>query len=227
MLKVFLQGLIRRRSRVEFQDPLRTRPVSATFGMERGTPIDRRYIERFLAANAAQVRGDVLEVGGDTYTRRFGGAGVRSCSVLHATPDNRRATIVGDLTDTATLPEARFDCFVCTQTLNFVFDVARAVEGMRHVLKPGGVALVTAAGISQVSRYDMDRWGDYWRFTTASLGRLFEPHFPGAQIGSHGNVLAAVALLQGLAVEDLPRPELLDDPDADYPVTLTVVARRP
>ena len=49
-------------------------PVSRSFGFDRGTPVDRRYIEQFLARHAAAIRGDVLEVGDDGYTRRFGGA---------------------------------------------------------------------------------------------------------------------------------------------------------
>lgn len=37
-------------------------PVSRTFGFDRGKPVDRWYIERFLAAHADDVRGRVLEV---------------------------------------------------------------------------------------------------------------------------------------------------------------------
>jgi hypothetical protein len=96
---------------------------------------------------------------------------------------------------------------------------------LHRVLKPGGVLLATFPGISQISRYDMDRWGDYWRFTTSSARRLFEEAFPASQIDmqAHGNVLVAIAFLHGLAVEELRRNEL-DYHDSDYEVLITVRA---
>jgi hypothetical protein len=40
----------------------RTAPFSATFGFDRGTPIDRYYLERFLNSHRALITGRVLEV---------------------------------------------------------------------------------------------------------------------------------------------------------------------
>ena len=47
--------------------------LSRDFGFDRGTPIDRYYIESFLSTHASDIRGHVLEVADNTYTRRFGG----------------------------------------------------------------------------------------------------------------------------------------------------------
>jgi len=218
--------LTRKITPVTFPDLYRDAPVSPIFGLDRGTPIDRYYIEKFLKASSGYIAGQVLEVGSSHYSKRFGRSGI-TCEVLHASEDNPAATVVGDLTDRTTLPGNITDCFICTQTLNFIFDVGSAVAGIHHILKPGGVLLATVAGISQISRYDMERWGDYWRFTTASLQKLFEPVFPSAvEIGIHGNSLAACAFLQGLAVEDLPNPVLLDQTDPDYQLLLTIIARK-
>ncbi len=87
--------------------------------------------------------------------------------------------------------------------------------------------LATFPGISQISRSDMDRWGDYWRFTSLSAKRLFEEAFPPGNVSveAHGNVLAAVAFLHGLAAEEL-RPEELDHRDPDYEVLITVRAAK-
>ena len=177
MLVDLMRYLVRRKVKVEFNDLIRNRPVSTSLGCDRGTPIDRYYIEKFLAAQGDLIRGRVLEVGEDTYSRRFGGGQVESCEVLNVTSTDIAEAIVGDLTDPATLPENAIDCFICTQTFNFIFDAAKAVQGAHALLKPGGVLLATVAGISQISRYDMDRWGDYWRFTTASMKKLFSPVF--------------------------------------------------
>jgi SAM-dependent methyltransferase len=148
--------------------------------------------------------------------------------VLHVPPGGRRATIVADLTNGAGLESISFDCVILTQTLPFIYDVTAAVKTLHRILRPGGTILATMPGISQISRYDMDRWGDYWRFTTLSARQLFESVFPADAITvrSHGNVLVAVAFLQGLAVEDL-RPEDLESDDPDYQLLITVRAVKP
>ena len=93
--------------RVRLGDLGRSYPISRDFGFDRGMPIDRYYIERFLARHAVEIVGRVLEVGGDEYTRRFGGARVTRRDVLHVHPGNPRATIVGDLTDPQCFPRTR------------------------------------------------------------------------------------------------------------------------
>src|SRR5712691_5482543 len=102
---------------VRFGHLRRLAPISRRWGKDRGgQPIDRYYIERFLAAHAADIRGRVLEVGDDTYTRRYGGDGVQEIDVLHAFPGNPKATIVADLAqDDDRLPPAAFDCVILTQ----------------------------------------------------------------------------------------------------------------
>jgi hypothetical protein len=86
------------------------------------------------------------------------------------------------------------------------------------------VLLATVAGLCQISRYDADRWGDFWRFTATSAERLARSVFAEVEVQSYGNVLGAKALLDGLAVEELPDPSLLDDLDLDYPVVLGIRA---
>src|SRR5215211_4187641 len=48
-----------------------TQPVSWAWGYDRGLPIDRWYIERFLEQNRADITGRVLEVKDTMYTDRF------------------------------------------------------------------------------------------------------------------------------------------------------------
>jgi SAM-dependent methyltransferase len=207
----------------------RTTPFSRDFGYARGGCIDRFYIEAFLAAHRADIRGDVLEIGDARYTRRFGGAQVTRSHVLHAAPGNPAATRVGDLAGGEGVPTAAFDCIVLTQTLQFIFDVAGALRTCRRALTPGGVLLATVPGISQISRNDMTRWGDYWRFTTCSLTRLAQDAFgTGAAVAveSRGNVLAATAFLMGISPQELTASEL-NAVDPQYQVLLTLRAVRP
>ena len=216
--KRLAQALVRRRTSVRFDDLARTSPVSRELGWERGMPIDRAYIVRFLETHRDRLRGRVLEIGEARYTPRF--ATATASAVLHVEPGHG---LVGDLGRIETLPTAAFDAVICTQVLGVIYDVAAAAAGLHHLLAPGGCAAVTVAGIAQISRYDADRWGDYWRFTEASLRRLFEA-FDIVALESFGNVAAATALLQGVAVEDLPDRDALWVRDCDYPVTLGVIA---
>ncbi|HET6576828.1 MAG TPA: glycosyltransferase [Gemmatimonadales bacterium] len=212
--------------RVRFGTLRRLTPVSGKFGWDRGgLPVDRYYIERFLGQYAGDVAGRVLEVRDDAYTRRFGGPAVTRTDILHPTPDNPKATIVADLTAADHIPGDTFDCIVLTQVLPFIPDVPAAVRTLHRILRPGGVVLATVPGISQIVRYDMDRWGDYWRFTSLSARRIFESEFPlgDVRVEAHGNVLAATAFLQGLSTRDL-EPHELDHRDPDYEVLITVRA---
>jgi hypothetical protein len=104
--------------------------------------------------------------------------------------------------------------------------VHSAVRTLHRILRPGGVVLATVPGISQIVRYDMDRWGDYWRFTSLSARRLFEEAgFSKSDtiVEAHGNVLVATAFLQGLSTRDLQTEEL-NHQDPDYEVLITVRA---
>jgi glycosyltransferase involved in cell wall biosynthesis len=206
----------------------RITPISRVWGFDRGLPIDRYYIERFLSAHASDVRGRVLEIGSDTYTRRFGRGWVTRSDVLSVAEGNPKATIVADLTCADHLPSGIFDCILLTQTLQFIYNVRAALKTLYRMLKPTGILLATFPGISQISRYDMDRWGDYWRFTSLSSRRLFAEVFPSAQVTveAHGNVLTALTFLHGLAAEEL-RQEELDFHDPDYEVVITARAVKP
>jgi SAM-dependent methyltransferase len=211
---------------IDWGDLRRTTPIARSFGFDRGHPVDRRYIEAFLDRHCGDVRGRVLEIGDRGYTRRFGGDRVTRTDVYDR-PGNDDATLTGDLGGAAALPAAAFDCMIVTQTLLFVFDLRRALSNLRDALAPGGVLLVTVPGISQVVREDMDREGDFWRFTTRSLRDLAATSFAADRIDveARGNVLACVAFLHGLAQEDLRADELdVDDPDFQLIVTLRAVA---
>jgi SAM-dependent methyltransferase len=223
-----LRAMLRKKQPVDFRDGTRTVPVSSNFGWDRGVPVDRYYIERFFRENAALIRGNVLEVGDSSYSRKYADGKADAISVLrHAAQGGGETAIIGDLMDKTTLPENVFDCFICAQTFQYTFELDKAVAGAHLLLKPGGVLLATVPGISQISRQDSERYGEFWRFTTESVTRLFAPVFGGGvEVASLGNVLAATAFLQGLAQEDLPDLSLLDVHDPEYPLIITLVARK-
>jgi SAM-dependent methyltransferase len=211
---------------LRFGDLKRLSPISCSFGSDRGTPVDRYYIENFLARNASDIRGHVLEALDDNYTRRFGGTRVEHSDIVSVEATNPRATIVGDLVQPDLLPEAAFDCIILTQVLQYIFDLPAAVATLHRALKPGGVLLVTTPG---VSKNEQHQWSWYWGFTAPAVRRLFEERFGGdtVTVEAHGNVLAATAFLYGIATEELDMFDL-DVEDTNYPVIVAgrVVKRK-
>lgn len=210
---------------VRWSNLRRTEPRSRKFGCDRGRPIDRYYIAGFLEKHSADIHGHTLEIGDATYTRQYGADRVEQADVLHAVAGNPEANRVGDLSTGDGVPKNAYDCVVLTQTLMFIYNIHGAVKSVYESLKPGGVLLATLAGISQISRYDMDRWGDYWRFTSCSTQKLFGDVFGAEQVSveAYGNVVAATAFLQGLAAEEIDRG-VLDHRDPDYELLITVRA---
>ncbi|MFZ5953310.1 MAG: class I SAM-dependent methyltransferase [Candidatus Rifleibacteriota bacterium] len=201
------------------------KPVSRVFGFDRGTPVDRVFIESFIAENKELIKGQVLEVGETLYSKKF--SHNADLKILSYSGSPSPDSIVGDLEKLSTLPENFADCFICTQTLNFIYDFNSAICGIRHLLKPGGTALVTVAGLTQISRFDMERWGDYWRFTDMSMRRAFSRVFGENNVGvcSYGNLKSAIGLLKGMAAEEFDNQELFVK-DEDYQVVIAVRARK-
>jgi len=210
---------------VRFGSLRRLEPISREYGFDRGQPIDRYYVEGFLARHATDVRGRVLEIKENTYTTRFGGDRVATTDVLCLEADAPHATIVGDLTCAPQIPSGAYDCAIVTQTLQLIYDVRAALATLHRVLKPGGVLLVTVPGISQVSPHA--DWGERWAwgFTASSARALCVDRFGAGQVAveTHGNVMAAVAYLHGLAAREL-RPTELDHCDPEYQLSICVRA---
>jgi SAM-dependent methyltransferase len=200
----------------------RTRPFSVSWGLERGTPIDRVYIEEFLQHHETDIGGHVLEVKDTTYVDRFG-TGVTEKDVLDLDDTNPQATICADLAAADEIPSDTFDCFVLTQTLQRVKDPARAVGHAHRILRPGGVLLASLPSITRVEESARDT--DRWRFTEASCRDLFGAAFglDRVEISTGGNVLAAVAFLMGMAAEEFS-PERLALTDPNFAIVILVRA---
>ena len=198
-------------------------PLSRSWGWERGTPVDRPYIEGFLRAHAADITGAVLEVKDDAYARRFG-RDLASVDVVDIDPANPAATITADLAETGSLGDERFDCFVLTQTLHLVYDLRAALVNAHRSLRPGGVLLVTVPCISPiVPRHEAP--GDYWRFTPDGCLPLFGAVFGAGQVEvrAMGGYRTALGFLAGMATRELPRGAYRRD-DPQFPLVVGVRA---
>lgn len=214
--------------KIHFIDINRLKPISNTFGFDRGTPIDRYYIEKFLNSNKESIKGSILEVSENTYSNKYHSGNNDTLNILCFDKDNSGSSIICDLSKPDSIPENYSDCFICTQTLNFIYDIDNAIFSCHKVLKNNGVFLGTVGGLSQISKYDMERWGDYWRFTNLSIKKLFEKHFGTGNVETYvfGNLTSSICLLQGISINDLPTLKILEEIDNRYQIIIGIKATK-
>jgi SAM-dependent methyltransferase len=196
----------------------RTEPFSDQFGFDRGTPIDRFYLERFLDQERAAIRGQVLEIQVSGYAKTFG-RDLSRIDTLDISPQFS-PTYHCDLADAGSVvPSDAYDCFLLPNTLQHLARIEEALVQALRIVKPGGVILASAAGLLRLTEADED----FWRLSAAGWRQMAARAWPGCAIDvrAHGNCLAAVAGLYGLAVEELTRDEL-EFEDERFPVLTTI-----
>lgn len=203
------------------------KPVSRRCGYERGTPIDRYYIEKFIGTEQKYIFGRVMEVADDQYTKRFG-KNIKESIVMHVEGWGKNTAQVNLETGQGVNEyNDSIDCFVCTQTVQMIYDMKAAIRNIYRMLNPGGVALITIAGIAGVSLYDYYNWGEYWRVTPKALKLVMEEIFDRdkIEIFSYGNVKTTMAFLYGVCVEDLDESDFIYN-DEQFPMLIGCVARK-
>jgi GT2 family glycosyltransferase/SAM-dependent methyltransferase len=214
--------------RVDWGDLERLEPISSIWGSERGTCVDRYYIERFLGSHSADVRGSVLEVQDSVYVARYRGDRLKRSDVVDIDPTNPNANVVADLQEAGALGSRSYDCVILTQTLFLIYRLNAALKECARVLRSGGVLLATVPCVARIDpESGLD--GDFWRLSREGFRRALAVAFPGSPIDvrPHGNPVAAMAFLVGLAAEEV-EPTELDRPDPTRPLLLTArVVKQP
>ena len=199
-------------------------PLSNLWGMDRGLPLHRYYLEEFLAEFSSDIRGACLEFESAVYATRFGGSHLAKIDILHIDHSNPDATLVGDLTRQNSLPTDAFDCIVCTHVLQLIFEVNKAVSEIYRMLKPGGVLLVAEPHVSMCG----SEYNEIWRFTPEGLERLLAQAFGrgNVTVRPYGNSLTAAGEIRGLVSHEFTASEL-NHRDARFPVEVCARAVKP
>lgn len=202
----------------------KNQPINYRFGRDLGTPIDRVYIERFLEDNKTDISGTVMEIESDDYIKRFGGKRVTKEIILHVKGWGKENVIKGNFETGEGLEADMVDCLICTQTLQYIYNLSETAKNIYKILKPGGVALITVPGVKSLSTYHDSMWGEYWSFTKKSVFKMFADVFgtENIDVDSHGNVKTATAYLYGLSAEMLTAQDFEYD---DYNVPFIVTAK--
>jgi hypothetical protein len=201
----------------------RVTPFSAQFGFDRGTPVDRYYLHRFLDSHRARITGDVLEIQVPDSARRYG-ARLGDVHTVDLNPAHRPTYTCDLAASDGVIPSDRYDCFLLPNTLCVLRDVEGCLRQALRVVKPGGVILASTAGFVPLT----PDAPDYWHLSAAGWQEIAARALAGAlfRVESHGNCLAAVAAMLGLAHEEL-RPAELDASDPRYPVLVTLYCEKP
>lgn len=218
-----LRSLIRGKGLPRWGNLRRVHPFSTNFGFDRGTPVDRYYLHRFLEAHAAMIRGDVLEIQTIGYARRYG-RDLRRTDSVDINPQFRPMYLCDLAQSEGVVPSEAYDCFLMPNTFQHLRALEPALRQALRVVKPGGVILASAAGLLPL----IPDGPDYWRLSADGWRELLGRVWPDCDITveSHGNCLAAVAAMLGLALEELTAAEL-DVQDPRYPVMITVACHKP
>ena len=199
----------------------RVHPFSSAFGSERGTPVDRHYLHRFLQAHAGDITGTVLEIQAPAYAQRFGHALSRIDTVDIAPAFS--PTFLCDLAKADIVPGDTYDCFLLPATLQGLEDIDACLRQALRVVRAGGVILASSATFVPL----MPDVPDYWRLSAAGWLEVVKRCWPDCDVDvrAHGNCLAATASMMGLAAEELTEAEL-DAHDPRYPVVVTLACRK-
>lgn len=187
---------------------------------QRGKPVHRYYLEKYLGELSMDVRGRCLEFYADSYTTLFGGERVTKLDILNLETDIPDTTIVADLTKRNSIPGDTFDCIICTYVLHIIYEKEKAVAELFRILKPGGVLFVSVPSIT----IHYQQFPELWRFTVDGLHAMLSENFgaPNVTARGYGNSLTAAGEIRGLAVGDFTESELAYH-DPRYP--LIVCAR--
>lgn len=194
-------------------------PLDRQYGMGRGVPIARYYINRYFERIAPRIHGTVLEFGAPTYS-----ASLNCTSETISIDESDRPTLLMDICDPAVaqLKGGSYDFIICTSVLHLVPDPRHAVDNMHDLLKPGGTLLLAEKAVSIV-----DPWLgaiDKWRFTPVGLRELLA-HFADVDLEAFGNLYTMCAYLSGMAVGEVPA-EKLNYHDPSYPIISIASASR-
>ena len=85
-------------------------------------------------------------------------------------------------------PDEKFDCLICTEVLEHVYEFETLISEMRRVLKNNGIGIIT---IPWSARYHYIPY-DFFRYTRSSLEKMFAG-FSSVQIKPRGSDIPVIA----------------------------------
>jgi SAM-dependent methyltransferase len=195
-------------------------PYSRRFGKERGTPVGRYYVEKFLRENADSISGCCLEFGEDRYKSYFPKITEHKIVDIIERPG---VDYVCDIHEPKGMPINYFNAIICTQVFEHLAYPEKAAKSLYELMAPGGILLLTAPFIAPVHYVPTD----YRRFTPECLEMIIgESGFIVETASFGGNSLVCTGSLLGMVQEDFTINEL-EKVDPVYPYNVLIRAKKP
>ena len=200
---------------------------SEKFGFDRGTPIDRYYIDEFIRnLELNNEFNTALEFGELNYVEQFN----VSHKFFLSHPDfskskDTKNQILFDLNTQKKYDGQKFDLIISTNVINFTKNPFVTLRHHIDMLNIDGTIFLTASSSMPISQFDAERWGDYWRFTPDAMHHLLENLDCEYQVESLGNFKSSVAFLCGLASEEMEESDLKEK-DNRYPLLVVALIKK-
>jgi hypothetical protein len=203
---------------VDWGDLRRPQPMCASFGFQRGTPIDRYYLQKFVAKIRHRIAGKVVEIGGNPQgPRAYGLSHVVEYVNVDLLP-GPGVHLVGDVHDPSLLAQQSVGSIVIFNVLEHCVQPATVVDNMYRWLRPGGRVFCMVPNAQRIHECP----ADYWRMLPNALRWMFRA-FSRQEVQQYGTLASLIASYMGISAEELSHHEL-DDFHPDYPVATCIAA---
>lgn len=205
---------------VDWGDLKKSVPICQAFGLTRGTPVDRYYLQKYLTEIKPQIVGEILEVGGIPKDRDFyqvnSDSRYRNLN-LEAGPG---IDIAGDVHDVSVIEPESLDSVIIFNVLEHCYAPWIAIDNIYKWLKKGGKCFAMVPSAIRVHATPVD----YWRPLPDAFSWMFR-NYSGQKLYVYGNPISVIASYHGIAVEELTTEDL-DAFHPDYPVATCIVAEK-
>lgn len=204
---------------IDFGDFRGQLPFCPQFGSLRGTPIDRYYLDKFIAEIREEVVGNTLEIGGKKDNRLLYGVN-KAAPYLTMDLAGKGLDIIGDAHDISAVEKGSLDSVIIFNVLEHCQRPWVVVDNIYEWLKDNGQVFCMVPNAQRVHNFPKD----YWRIFPDAIDSLFA-RFPHRKLYIYGNPLTTIASYMGVAAEEL-KAEELDAAQENYPVASCIHARK-
>ncbi|TRU96281.1 MAG: methyltransferase domain-containing protein [Microcystis wesenbergii Mw_QC_S_20081001_S30D] len=195
-------------------------PICHVFGLTRGKPVDRYYLNKFIQEIKPQIVGKILEIGGTSKDKDFYGINLGSSYQIMNIEPGLGIDIVGDAHDGSIIKPESFDSIITFNVLEHCYAPWQVVENIYTWLKPGGKCFVMVPSAQRLHAIPRD----YWRPLPDAFAWMFRK-FSQQKLYVYGNPISVIASYHGIATEELTTEEL-DAFHPDFPVATCIVAQK-
>jgi len=138
----------------------------------------RILLEKHLLSIAPSLSGKILDIG--SKNRRYDHLFPGKVTAIDKTPNKDMDVCAGNIEKGLTFPNSEFDHIICLEVIEYIKNHKLALSEIRRLLKPGGIAIISAP-------FMYHDHGDYHRLTASYWQEILSPHFQSVTVTLIGN----------------------------------------